>query len=188
MNARSSTEHHTFRLSSASTKEEFQRWRKEWLVENAKTRQIEDFRVTDDHKMTNGFWAWYLEKHKDLTRRYNHLYSDITARDCRELEREKPSDKELSISPGNVDLDRIRQEFIKHDRETIEGMATNLRKIGLVKEADELLSLQPIEKKAMSVLDRFFDALHDKNYNDLQIIDFYLDLTPEERVSLGCKP
>lgn len=67
-------------------------------------------------------------------------------------------------------------------------MATSLKKIGLVKEAEGLLSLEPIEKKAIYVLDRFFDALHNKNFNDLQIIDFYLELIPEERVSLGCNP
>jgi cAMP phosphodiesterase len=50
------------------------------------------------------------------------------------------------------------------------------------------LSSNPIEKKTIYVLDRFFDALHNKNFNDLQIIDFYLELTPEERVSIGCKP
>ncbi|NPE31884.1 hypothetical protein HNV12_28780 [Methanococcoides sp. SA1] len=188
MNVNGSTGHHIFKLSSASTKEEFHMWRKEWLVENAKTRQLDDHKYAADNKITNGFWSWYLEKHKDLTRRYNHLYSDITARDCRELEMDKSKSTNLSISSGYVDLDHIRQEFIKHDRGTIEGMATSLKKIGLANEAEELLSLKPIDKNTMVVLDRFFDALHNKDFNDMQIIDFYLDLSPEERVSLGCKP
>lgn len=188
VSANGSTGHHNFRLSSASSKEEFHMWRKEWLVENAKARQLEDYRYAADHKITNGFWSWYLEKHKDLTCRYNNLYSDITARDCRELEMDKPESMNLSISSGYVNLDHIRQEFIKNDRETIECMVISLKKVGLVKEAEGLLSLKPIEKKTIYVLDRFFDALHNKNFNDLQIIDFYLELTPEERVSIGCKP
>ncbi|MCD4806666.1 MAG: hypothetical protein K8R13_03700 [Methanococcoides sp.] len=188
IDANGSMGHHIFSLSSASSKKEFHMRRKEWLVENAKTRQLDDHRYAADHQVTNGFWSWYLEKHKDMTCRYNNLYSDITARDCRELGMDKPESMNLSISSGYVDLDHIRQEFIKHDRNTIEGMATNLKKVGLVKEAEGLLSSNPIEKKTIYVLDRFFDALHNNNFNDLQIIDFYLELMPEERVSLGCKP
>lgn len=187
INSNSLPGHHVARLNSSS-KEEFNKWRKEWLVENAKSRQLDVYKEMTDYKTTNGFWAWYLEKHNDLTRRYNNLYSDITARDCREMEPCRPNDSGFAISAGGCDLDRIRQEFIKHDKEAIERITTSLSKIGLTKEAEELTSAKPMGKKTISTLDRFFDSLHEKEFNDFQIIDFYLSLSPEERVSLGCKP
>lgn len=187
IDSNSLTGHHVARLNSSS-KEEFNKWRKEWLVENAKSRQLETYKEMTDCSTNNGFWAWYLEKHNDLTRRYNNLYSDITARDCREMEFSKSNNSSFPTSPGIGDLDRIRQEFIKHDKEAIERITNSLSKIGLSKEAEELASAKPMEKKTISTLDRFFDSLHEREFNDFQIIDFYLSLSPEERISLGCKP
>ncbi|WP_445474600.1 hypothetical protein ACT9XH_09490 [Methanococcoides methylutens] len=179
--------HHVVRLDSGS-KEEFNKWRKEWIVENAKSRQLEVYKDMTDDKMGNGFWAWYLEKHNGRTCRYDNLYSDITARDCRGLELSNSNGSGFNISPGTGDLDRIRKDFIKHDHEAIERITSSLSKIGLAKEAEELASDKPMAKKTISTLDRFFDSLHDNEFNDFQIIDFYLSLSPEERVSLGCKP
>ncbi|WP_440953626.1 hypothetical protein [Methanococcoides sp. FTZ1] len=187
INSNSLTGHHVARLNSSS-KEEFNKWRKEWLVENARSRQLEVYKEMTDCSPNNGFWAWYLEKHNDLTCRYNNLYSDITARDCREMEFSKSDNNGFVISPGSGDLDRIRQEFLKNDKEAIDRITTSLSKIGLSKEADALASSEPMEKRTISTLDRFFDSLHEKEFNDFQIIDFYLSLSPEERVSLGCKP
>ncbi len=173
-------------IKQTNSAEDFNKWRREWLVEKAKTRQKDSFDEGNDYKLTSGFWAWYLEKHKDISKKYNYLYSDITARDCRNINGNK--DISTSTELNILNLDRIRQEFIKNDKETIFRIASSLKKIGLEKEAEDFISTNPMEKQTMQTLDRFFDALHEKNFNDLQIIDFYLSLSPEERVSLGCKP
>ncbi|WP_135612874.1 hypothetical protein [Methanococcoides sp. AM1] len=187
INSNSLTVDHVARLDTGS-KEEFNKWRKEWIVENAKSRQLEVYQEMTNHNNSNGFWAWYLEKHNDLTRRYNNLYSDITAKDCREMEFSSSNGSDFSMNPGYGDLDRIRLDFIKHDNEAIERITSSLSKIGLEREAQKLASTEPMDKKTIHTLDRFFDSLHENEFNDFQIIDFYLSLSPEERISLGCKP
>ena len=92
------------------------------------------------------------------------------------------------IDDSRDDIDYIRQQFLKQDRETVKVLADKLAKVGLEKESKEFLSLKPMHKETIQKLDRFFEVLHSKHYNDLEIIDFYLSLSPEERVELGCKP
>ncbi len=172
-------------IKQTNSAEDFNKWRREWLVEKAKNRQKDDFTEANDYKLTSGFWAWYLEKHKDISKKYNYLYSDITARDCRNINGNKANPDSID---QKLNLDRIRQEFIKNDKETIFKIASSLKKIGLENEAEEFISANPMKMQTVKKLDRFFDALHEKEFHDLQIIDFYLSLSPEERVSLGCKP
>jgi hypothetical protein len=156
----------------------FMEWRKTWLVNQAEDRHIQDMQA----KNRNVFWKWYAEKSKVLQRKYNHLYSDITARELREYEKGWRDIEKLKY-----DIDGIRQQFIRHDRDTILTMAGSLEKIGLEKEAGEFKSPGPMSAETIRTLDLFFDAMHENNFNDLQITEFYETLSSEERKNLGCK-
>jgi hypothetical protein len=165
--------------TSQNPDSEFNKWRREWLVKKAKERSSHGTRESNPD-MDNGFWYWYMEKSAKLHKRYMHLYDDITAKEFRK-------NKE-GIDESNDDIDYIRQQFLKQDRETVKLLADKLAKVGLEKESKEFLSLKPMHKETIQKLDRFFEVLHSKHYNDLEIIDFYLSLSPEERMELGCKP
>ncbi|MBP2030513.1 hypothetical protein J2755_001447 [Methanohalophilus levihalophilus] len=165
----------------ANSSRNFNEWRKQWLVNQAKERHIQSVQEMETKK-NNGFWDWYVEKNKELQKKYNHLYSDITAKELREHEKGWQGIDQLKS-----DIDSIRQQFIRHDRETIMTIAESLEKIGMKKEAEEFVSSKPMNSDTIKKLDRLFDALHRNNFNDLQIQEFYQTLSPEEKISLGCR-
>lgn len=166
----------------AGSSENFNEWRKQWLVNQAKERHLQNMQDMEI-KNNSGFWDWYVEKNKELQKKYNHLYSDITAKELRDHEKGWQGIDQLKS-----DIDSIRQQFIRHDRDTIVAIAESLKKIGMNKEAEEFMSSQPMNTDTIKKLDRLFDALHGNNFNDLQILEFYQTLSPEEKIKLGCLP
>jgi hypothetical protein len=159
---------------------DFNEWRKQWLLGHFKERQIQNMQSTE--VKNSGFWGWYVEKNKELQKKYNHLYSDITAKELRDQEKGWEG-----IDKLRQDIDSIRQQFILYDRGTIVGISDSLRQIGMEKEADEFISSQPMNLDTIAKLDRLFDALHENQFNDLQILEFYQTLSPGERIELGCR-
>ncbi|MCD4703650.1 MAG: hypothetical protein K8R64_05065 [Methanosarcinaceae archaeon] len=168
---------------STDYSEDFNQWRKEWLVQKAKERHFQEHKELKSYS-DDGFWKWYIEKHQKINNKNTHLYSDITAKECRNLDKGEGYD----LDHIKKELDFIRQDFIQHDMRTIDQIVDGLQKIGMKKEASEFISTVPLSKDTLGTLDRFFDALHQKGFNDAQIVDFYMSLTSDERLSLGCNP
>lgn len=168
--------------SGASSSKNFNEWRKQWLVNQAKERHLHS--VQDMEVKTNsGFWDWYVEKNKELQKKYDHLYSDITAKELRDHERGWQG-----IDKLKSDIDSIRQQFIRHDRDTIIAISNSLKKIGMEKEAEDFVASRPMDADTIKKLDRLFEELHKNNFNDLQLLEFYQTLSPEEKNNLGCRP
>ncbi|MEA1984912.1 MAG: hypothetical protein U9N13_04600 [Euryarchaeota archaeon] len=163
--------------------DDFSQWRKEWLVQKAKERHFQEHKEMKSY-LDDGFWKWYIEKNQMINNKNTHLYSDITAKECRNLEKGEGYD----LDHIKKELDHVRQDFIQHDMRTIDQIVDGLQKIGMENEASEFTSAEPLSKDTLIILDRFFDTLHQKGFNDAQIVDFYLSLTPDERLSMGCKP
>ncbi len=169
-------------VSGASSSNHFNERRKQWLVNQAKERHLHN--VQDmEIKTKSGFWDWYVEKNQELQNKYNHLYSDITAKELRDHEKGWQG-----IDKLKCDIDSIRQQFIRHDRETILAISNSLKKIGMEKEAEEFVASKPMDSDTIRKLDCLFEELHKNSFNDLQILEFYQTLSLEEKIELGCRP
>lgn len=87
----------------------------------------------------------------------------------------------------------MENDVYEMQRQEVERVFETFVRIGLLKMIDHTPSEEE-KKNADRKIEDFFDVGEEKGYdftNEISsenILDFYLSITPQERIALGCKP